>query len=303
MKIYRRIRTWVMAGLLFAILALYGFMTHHYMPPVNDNWQPGVEQEITQMERTLTEIEDAQYRKQLEARIEVNRYYLEQDINPNAYTGWKFASESSNLIILVTIFTAIVAGDIVASEFSWGTVKLLLIRPVNRTKILLAKYLASLLFAFFLLILLFLWSYLMGGVLFGFGSLDMQYIYADQNAVVHEMSMVVHVLQTYGLQLVELLMIVTISFMISTALRSSSMAIGLSLVLQFLGATIAVELATTFEWAKYLLFANTNLSQYLVNNPLHPSMTLGFSITILVVHFVAFHLISWWMFVKRDVAS
>ena len=63
---------------------------------------------------------------------------------------------ASGLIILVTLFTVIIAGDMVAGEFTRGTIKLLLIRPASRSKILLSKYVTTLLFAATLLVILFI---------------------------------------------------------------------------------------------------------------------------------------------------
>jgi ABC-2 type transport system permease protein len=52
--------------------------------------------------------------------------------NADQKTGlWGFVTTCSVLLFMVQIFSVIIAGDIVASEFSWGTIKLLLIRPAN----------------------------------------------------------------------------------------------------------------------------------------------------------------------------
>jgi ABC-2 type transport system permease protein len=60
-----------------------------------------------------------------------------------------------NLITMVTIFTVIVAAESVAGEFSGGTIKMLLIRPASRSKILLSKYISIFTFAVLLLAVLF----------------------------------------------------------------------------------------------------------------------------------------------------
>ena len=84
-----------------------------------------------------------------------NEYAIEHNIDPNQMTGWEFVEDATGLMTLITIFAAVIAGDIVASEFTWGTIKLLLIRPVSRTKILLSKYVATLLFVVLLCVILF----------------------------------------------------------------------------------------------------------------------------------------------------
>jgi ABC-2 type transport system permease protein len=194
---------------------------------------------------------------------------------------------------LATVFTVVVAGDAVASEFSWGTVKLLLIRPAKRWKILLAKYIASLLFAAFLLVLIFVCSALIGLVCFGTGG------------TVDDDVRFGRILGEYGLQAVTLVVIATFSFMISSVFRSNTLAIVLALAVLFLGGTISSLLvALDQEWAKFLLFLNMDLSMYFNEHfePPFPGMTLGFSVAVLVVYMIVFHLIAFWVFNKRDVS-
>lgn len=205
----------------------------------------------------------------------------------------EFMNMAHGLTGLATIFTVIVAGDIVASEFGWGTVKLLLIRPVSRGKILLSKYISVVLFLIALLVLLFIVSYFTGLVLFGMGGA----IGPDQSLPA--------LLRAYALSAVEMLMTATLAFMVSSVFRSSSLAIGLSIFLMFTsGTAMLVLVGLRYTWAKYLLFANTDLSPYFRSGePLIEGMTLGFSVTMLVLYWLLFYGISWGVFTKRDVAG
>ena len=89
--------------------------------------------------------------------------------------------------------------------------------------------------------------------------------------------------------------------MISTAFRSSAMAIGISIFALLAGAAM-MELLQAYEWSKYLLFPNIDLTQYLIGRPYQEGMTMSFSILVLVGYFLAFNLVSWLTFTKRDVA-
>ncbi len=203
---------------------------------------------------------------------------------------------------MVTLFTVIIAGDMVAGEFTWGTIKLLLIRPANRAKILLSKYLTTLLFAATLLIVMFITSLIVNGFLYGFQSLNLPHLTVNAAGQVQEGSMLVYVFATYGLKLIELVMIVTMAFMISTVFRSSSLAIGLSIFIMFAGQIITL-LLMRYSWGKYFLFANTDLTPYLEGQPLAEGMSLGFSITVLLFYFLLFIVLSWEIFRRRDVAA
>src|SRR5690625_7731056 len=93
-------------------------------------------------------------------RVEINNYYLEHDIQPSTYGAWQFVADNAGLLSIVSLLTIIVAAGIVANEFRWGTIKLLLIRPISRTKILASKYIAVLLFAFFTLLFVLVFSWI-----------------------------------------------------------------------------------------------------------------------------------------------
>lgn len=292
-----------MVGLLMTGVLLAGVAGKFNAPPQqNTDWKQEL---IEQNQQLNTEIHDGKMpdamKRQLTVQVKKNEYAIEHDISPQRETGWDFAQSMSAMISLVTILTVIVAGDSIASEFSWGTIKLLLIRPVSRTKILISKYISTLGFALLLLLILFIWSAIVGAALFGVAA-DQPYIYADKAGTVHEGSIITHVLTTYGMQSVSLLMIVTFAFMISAIFRSSSLSIGLSIFLLFTGTT-AVQLLSKYGWAKYILFANLDLRQYFDGMPLIEGMTLGFSLIVLAVYFVVFQLAAWLLFTKRDVAA
>ena len=63
-------------------------------------------------------------------------------------------------------------------------------------------------------------------------------------------------------------MLATMAFMLSAVFRNSSLAVGFSIFLLVMGNTATVFLAAKFEWTKYILFANTDLSQYMNGTPL-----------------------------------
>ena len=117
-----------------------------------------------------------------------------------------------------------------------------------------------------------------------------------------ETSMAIHYIVEYALASVNLLMMVTFAFMLSSVFRSSSLAIGLAIFLMFTGSQLTYILSQ-YDWVKYILFANTDLSVYFDGSPIIESMTLGFSLMTLLVYFIVFLLLSWLLFTKRDVAA
>lgn len=209
-------------------------------------------------------------------------------------SGPSFANSAISLTFLVFIFSVVIAADIVAGEFSWGTIKLLLIRPVSRSSILLSKYIAVMLFMLGLTALLFVSSLAIGFSLFGSGA---------GTGLLHDPNWLAHTLQQYGFRLVDIAMNVTFAFMVSTVFRSGALAISLSFIIMFAsGSAMQALVFMEKEWAKYIVFANTDLSVYFGGNPPFPDMTLGFSLAVLLVYYAVFMGLSWTLFCKRDVA-
>jgi len=305
LKIRKRPRTWVLAALLVVVVFAMASITNFLGSETKDNWKEGLIQENQEIQSQITALEDVAgpAAKQLEAKMKINEYHISSGISPFEMDAWSFVSLSTNITLLVGIFACVIAGDIVASEFTWGTVKMLLIRPVSRSRILFAKYMVSLLFGLFLFVLLFASAYLIGGLFFGFGGMETPHMFVDpSNNTVVETTKGESITINFGLKFVTLFMAITIAFMISTIFRSSSLSIAISILLLLVGPNLMTFLAQ-YEWAKYLLFANTELIQHIEGPRLYEDTTMGFSIAVLAVYFVLMNAISWIGFKKRDVGA
>nr|WP_273851506.1 ABC transporter permease subunit [Pseudalkalibacillus spartinae] len=304
MKIYRRVGTWVMIGLVVAAVLVTAIFTNMNASDETSNWRTDAESTIQQSEETLKDSEGMPkaFKNSQERSIAINEYRLENDIPPLASDSiWSFMDSSTGVVSLISIFTIIIGAGVIASEYSWGTIKLLLIRPASRTKILASKFIATLLFALFSLVILYISSFIIGGLFLGFDAVDQPYL-TYSGGEVSETSMAVHYIVEYALASVNLLMMVTFAFMLSSIFRSSSLAIGLAIFLMFTGSQLTFILSQ-YDWVKYILFANTDLSVYFDGSPLIESMTLGFSLVTLLVYFIVFLFLSWLLFTKRDVAA
>jgi ABC-2 type transport system permease protein len=305
MKIYRRVRTWILVGLMAAFVLFVNFIEWHSdgKKAEGEGWRAGLQQENQQYSEILKQPDLGEDdRTFYQEKIAINDYHLEQNIRSTDGTMWDGVNGSAGMMIVITIFTIIIAGDSLAGEFSSGTIKLLLIRPASRVKILVSKYISFLLFGMLLLLTLFVISIVVNGILYGFGYMDLPLISMTAEGEIVERNMVLNLWKTYMLNGVSTVMYVTMAFTISSAFRSSAMAIGFSIGALFAG-NIVLEALQRFDWSKYLLFANTDLTQYLNGHPFQEGMTLSFSIGVLAVYFLVFNLISWLLFTRRDVAA
>ena len=87
--------------------------------------------------------------------------------------------------------------------------------------------------------------------------------------------------------------------MISVLTRSSGGAIGISLFLALSG-NIALLPASRYEWAKFLLPANTNLYGISKSGSFIDGVTFPFASGMLLLYLVVFLGISYTVFLKRD---
>jgi ABC-2 type transport system permease protein len=303
-KIYTRKSTWLMYLILAGLIVTFAFITNNVSSPnkdyQGDNWRQELKEENQKLAKEMKKDELAASNNA--SIIEENNYRLKHDIRPETYGAWQFAKENASFLLVVSLLAIIIAGGIVANEFRWGSIKLLLIRPISRSGILLSKYLAVLLFTLYTTIFVFIIAWIVGAIFYGVGEIN-PVIVIETNDGFTSTTLLKDTFTSYGFQLVKLVMMTTLAFMISTVFRNSSLAIGLALFLMMGGSSI-IPLLANKEWAKYILFTNMDLSQYLgVNTPLIKGMTLSFSITVLIVYYAVFLLTSWIVFLKRDVAG
>lgn len=209
--------------------------------------------------------------------------------------------QSSILFLLVTIFTVIVAAGSVAEEFSTGTIKLLLIRPWSRSKILLSKYISVVMFAILQSVLLLVSVWFINWLCFGIGNEGM----VISNMPIQSGSGAVgYMLEYYGLTLITSIMTVTMAFMLSTIFRSSALAIGIALFMMLIVNNVASLLIfLKYKWVDYVLFIHLNLTQYMGDFQPREGMSLGFSLGVLAGYYVLFMALTWLVFNKRDVSA
>lgn len=107
-------------------------------------------------------------------KMETSKYVLQtgQDIENGTNLGGILKSFYSEYGLFIIVMIIMVAGTIVSEEFNKGTIKLLLVKPYSRYKILLSKFLTILIMIVFSILVVIGMELLVGGILFGFGSLS-----------------------------------------------------------------------------------------------------------------------------------
>ena len=127
-----------------------------------------------------------------------------------------------------------------------------------------------------------------------------EFIFQDGNII--KQNIFVEASKYYILSWLPTIVYAAFAFMISVLTRSSGGAIGISLFLALSG-NIALLAATRYDWAKYLLPANTDLYSIAKNGSFIDGVTFPFASCMLLLYLFVFLIISYTVFLKRDLAK
>lgn len=192
---------------------------------------------------------------------------------------------------LLAIAIVLNSSDIVSGEFTPPTLKLLLVQPVSKGKILLSKFLTSTIYSLVFICLVEFIFFIIIGCISGFGNANYP---IWQNTI--------YLLLHQGLFIVSCS---AFSLLISVVFKNNvgSLIFG---VLFIVVTSILTVLFSPLEKFSHLFFFTYGPSGDLLNGQLatmnaNPSITIGNSIVCLVIWTIACYLISYIIFTKEDI--
>ncbi|MGN0621884.1 MAG: ABC transporter permease [Porcipelethomonas sp.] len=300
---------------------IYEYCVENNVAPDPDNWRYNAvttleysKEQIDEMDSMRSqgmEIDSAEY-ESLSDTVLLYQYRLdnnvEYDISENNSWGmsgkfdfWNVFCTAPGVLSFISVVIIIICGGIVSNEFSAGTIKFLLINPVKRWKILASKYFTSISFGYILIFAAYIVSMLTTMIMFGADNLSASCLSISDGAV-RAVPGFLYVLIKFILGSVEMIVMATLAFAISSLARSSALAIGTSVMAYFGGSTIVMILKQlNFDWGRYLIFANLSLSDAITGDTFYSGQTAAFSLTVIAVHMVIFLLTAWDGFTRREV--
>ena len=175
----------------------------------------------------------------------------------NAFDLVHFGLQITSIIII--IFTVVLAAGMVAGEHSQGTLKLLMIRPYSRSKVLTSKLLATLIFASIFLIFSALILFIIGWAFYGVNFTPVLAVFNGTGAFV--ISPIVLLLIDILSILIKTAMFVAISLAISAIFRNNVGAVSISIILFFLITILGMIFANSF-WYGFLPLSNLDLFKF-----------------------------------------
>ncbi|MDR6123902.1 ABC-2 type transport system permease protein [Bacillus sp. SLBN-46] len=316
MKLIAKKRLIVIAIIIGVLVVLFTYAQYKQVETQREklgtsDWRTILQQQIVDTTNRLSSsrITD-EWKKQLQISLQQQQYYLDHDINPaepGAPTFMRVFFENS-IDLFIPLMVMVIASDLVSSEHSLGSIKLLLTRPVRRWKVLLSKYITLCLAVSLIIAIAGILSYLISGLVFGYSGWEAPILTGFNvtesglnTSEVKLLSLWKFLLMDFGLVWFVSIVVGTLSFMLSVLIRSTAAGMGVMLAALISGAILS-NMVSSWESAKYFFMVNLRLTDYMKGSaPPIEGMNLSFSMMVLFVWWAAALLVSFVVFTKKDV--
>lgn len=205
------------------------------------------------------------------------------------------------LIVQMPLLVALVTGDSVSSETSSGTIRFLLTTPASRTSIILAKWLAGMLYTLVLLILLGVMALIVSKMIFGNG--DLMALNSEQLNIIRVDDVNWRWAYAFGIAFLSLGVVASLGQMLSCILDNSITPIVSVMAIIIIFTIIGMFDLPSFDLIKPFLFTTHMISwKSLFEDPV-PWNDIYFSCFILVLHIILFLFISIFYFKRKDILT
>lgn len=255
----------------------------------------------------LTYQEKINYNELLSEK-EFNKYIIENKYNINKENNLRSGIKSliTDYEIFIVLFIIIISSSIVSSEFKDGTIKQLLTRPYTRNTVLLSKYITCIISLLFIVFYTLTIEFIIGTICFGTSSLKIPVLIYNYNtsnlitlnAVVYMLLILVNKLPIY-------ILLITLSFTISTLFTSTSLANTLTILGYMFSSTFYVIYNVfNLKFLKYFVTLNWDLTEYLYGSlPKVEGLTRNISILVCLFYFIIMIVITFNVFNKKNIKN
>lgn len=204
------------------------------------------------------------------------------------------------LWIHVPFLVTLGAGDQLAGEAAAGTFRLLLTRPASRSRILLAKYATTLLYALALVTFMAVLTVGLGVLLFGTGDLLM---FGRTFVVVAESEALWRIAVAFALATWGMWTVASLAFLFSSLVENGigpligTMAV---IIVFYIVSNVPADLFTAMK--PYLFTSYLDLWQKMFEDPI-PWNEVLHSVYVLGAFSIGFYVATWYIFLRKDIVS
>jgi len=257
--------------------------------------------------KNITYQEKIDYQNSI-SQLNISKYIMKKQLNINKQNNLNYQLRTivEDYEIFIVMLILIVSTTIICEEFKIGTIKLLLIKPYSRCKILLSKYFTTIIIMVITIILLIILQLLIGGTFFSFDSLKIPVVIYDFNkSTIVEYSVftymiirIIHIIPLF-------LSLITISFILSILFTNTIISLTIPLLIYMFTPTI-INITNYYkiEPFKYLLNLNWNLQNYLFGKlPEIEYINPKFSFIIIFIYLTILTIFTFIIFKKKNIKN
>lgn len=207
----------------------------------------------------------------------------------------------TSLAVHIPFLIALVAGDLLAGEATAGTYRILITRPISRTQIITAKFIAGIIYSTMLVLWLAFMSLVIGIIIFGTGEL---LVINSGIIIIFERSDVLwRFILAYGFAALGMSLVAALAFLFSSLVENAIGPIVGTMAVIIVFVIISAIQIDFFQAVKPYLFTNYILSWHLFfDDPLDFTEILK-SIGILLGHIIFFYSLTLFLFKRKDILS
>jgi ABC-2 type transport system permease protein len=217
------------------------------------------------------------------------------------------------LLVHVPLLIALVAADMVSGEANMGTLRIMLTKPISRTKFLLAKFIAALVYTLLLLIWLAILALFLNMILFGTDDL---FLLKSQYVVLLKKNDVFwRYLWAFGFAALAMTTVASLGFLFSLFAENSigPIVATMSVIIFFtILSTLNIPVFNKIKpflftthmigWKEFFDIKVNAANEAIVGSIQNPQKIID-SAAVLLLHIVGFVSLSVWVFKRKDILS
>ena len=316
-KILHKKSIYIIFGLTFIFILLNNFLIYQEKGKNKENQylkDALIEYKNNEIKLTYyTDLENLSHQEKIEynkniSSLKLNQYIIKNKKNINNYTtlNYHLRTTLEDYELFIVIIILIVSSSILADELNKGTIKLLLIKPYKRSKIILSKYITILIVLFLSILILYIMQLLIGGIFLEIDSLkEKVVIYNYEKSQIMCYNIFVYTLIRVFSKIPMLILISTVSYLLSIVFSNNTTALTITTLIYFFSPSIkAIAIQYDLKIMKYLLTINWDFSEYLFGNiPTFKYININLSITICIATLLIMLICIFIIFNKKDIKN
>ncbi|MFT5872202.1 MAG: ABC-2 type transport system permease protein [Clostridium sp.] len=294
------------------------------------DWKTQLKEKMYESQKTINDNSlgiDISQKDRMKLELQKDKYLYDNNIKPEEEGVLSaFSFIRTLFLVLGSIFIAVgvmvFTGDMVSGEFTPPTMKILLTQPVSRAKVLASKFIAVAGVATILILVVEIISFVIMGLIFGFGNANYplitgtiykwdltQSIYGGHPLIAVAGSSYVmttgnFVIRMFLMQTLFIITCVSVGFMLSSIVKSSMVSVSLGIVI-VVALTILVEMPALKKVAQYMFTTYGSVGPVLMGEVAtrynNPNVTTTFGIGTLIVTTIVCYVIAHVVFTKKDI--